>query len=145
MFDWNEYNRWMDQAKYTLSSIRADIDYGSYSWACFKAHQAVEYALKAFLRGAGKSAFGHDLRELFNEIKEYCQAEKNIEEYMLLLSKYYIPPRYPDAFPGGAPYKFYTLQEAKEAFSKASKIIDWVSKCVERLRKTSERAYSRKE
>lgn len=123
MFDWDEYNRWMEQAKYTLSSIEADINYGSYSWACFKAHQAVEYALKAFLHSTGRSAFGHDLRELFNEMRKYCQPEKNVE-YVLLLSKYYIPPRSPDALLGGAPYKFYTLQEAREAFDKASKIID---------------------
>jgi len=144
MFDWDEYERWMDQAKYTLRSIEADVSFGSYSWACFKAHQAAEYALKAFLRGAGKPAFGHDLRSLALEAGEYCDHE-SILDRVLLLSKYYIPPRCPDAFPGGAPYQFYTRSEAEEAYKSAEEVIRWVEECVRRLKEADKREGEGKE
>ncbi len=137
MFDWDEYVRWMEQAKYTLDSIRADIIFGSYSWACFKAHQAAEYALRAFLRGSGKPAFGHDLRELARSVAEYCGLDEEILEATLSLSKYYIPPRYPDAFPGGSPYQFYSKKDAEGAREYARKIIEWVESCAERLREAT--------
>ncbi len=51
MLDWDEYRRWLDQAKATLRSIKADLEFGGYNWACFKAHQTAKYALKALLSG----------------------------------------------------------------------------------------------
>jgi len=137
MFDWDEYERWMDQARYTLASIKADLNFGSYSWACFKAHQAAEYALKAFLRGAGKTAFGYDLRELAIAAAEYCGFLEEVLEDALFLSKFYIPPRYPDSFPGGSPYQFYTRRDAESAFKAAERIIDWVDRCAERLKEAA--------
>ncbi len=133
MFDWEEYKRWIDQARYTLSSMEADIEHGSYSWACFKAHQVAEYSLKAFLRGAGLPAFGHDLRDLYEKFNSYCEVD--MREEILELSKYYIPTRYPDAFPGGSPYQFYTLEEAKRSLAYAKRVIEEVEECAERIKK----------
>ncbi len=139
MFDWSEYERWMEQARHTLSSIKADLEFGSYGWACFKAQQAAELALKAFLRGAGRPAFGHDLRELAIALSEYCRPSDDLMEDALFLSKFYIPPRYPYAFPSGAPYQFYTRREAENAFRFASRILEWVEECARRLREIIER------
>jgi len=47
----------MKQAEHTLRSIEADLGFGSYSWACFKAQQAAELAIKAMLRAMGRPAF----------------------------------------------------------------------------------------
>ncbi len=138
MFDWSEYERWMAQAKHTLQSMRADMEFGSYGWACFKAQQAAELALKAFLRGAGRPAFGRDLRELALAASEHCGPLGDLMEDVLLLAKFYIPPRYPGAFPGGAPYQFYTRGEAEKAFRSASRVLEWVERCAERLRETAE-------
>lgn len=135
MIDWNEYKRWLDQAKATLRSIKADIEYGSYNWACFKAHQAVEYALKALLRGAGRPAFGHDLIRLYTELKGFCGSNEKVKEYLMVLSKYYIPPRYPDAFPEGASYSYYTRNEAERAYELAFTVIDWVERCAGGVKK----------
>ncbi len=128
MFDWDEYRRWMRQARHTLESIRADMEYGNYDWACFKAQQVAEYSLKALLRGVGEPAFGHDLRDLLERAKEYC--ELNLESEVARLSKFYIPTRYPDAFPGGSPYEFYTREEAEEALKIAEKVYWEVERCV---------------
>ena len=135
MYDWDEYERWIKQAKHTFNAIKADIQFKNYSWACFKAHQAAEYALKGFLRGTGQPAFGYDLRALTMEVAKYCGSSRDVTEAVLALSKFYIPSRYPDAFPGGAPYEFYTQKDAEEALAYARKIIDWVEACVKRLRK----------
>ena len=45
MLDCQEAKRWLKQAKYTIESIRVDINGGFHSWACFKAHQAAELSL----------------------------------------------------------------------------------------------------
>ena len=52
--DEEEYNRWMKNAQTTLRSAINDKSSQFYNWACFKAQQAAEYAVKAYLRGIGK-------------------------------------------------------------------------------------------
>ncbi|HIC93237.1 MAG TPA: HEPN domain-containing protein [Anaerolineae bacterium] len=61
LFDQDEFFRWMRQAEHTLTSAQRDAAEGDYSWACFKAQQAAEYAAKALLRGLGLPAFGHSI------------------------------------------------------------------------------------
>ncbi|MDK2373151.1 MAG: HEPN domain-containing protein [Candidatus Korarchaeota archaeon] len=131
MFDWEEYRRWIAQAEHTLRSIEADIRNGSFDWACFKAQQAAELALKALLRGAGREAFGHDLRKLHEEFKEICGSD--FEGEVLHLSKFYIPARYPDAFPGGSPYEFFSLRDAETALDMARRVLEGVKRCASRI------------
>ena len=129
--DWEEYNRWMRQALHTLRLIDADIEYGGYSWACFKAQQAAEYALKAILRCLGRPAFGHELRSLCLEVREICgDVPKDVWRCVLMLDKMYIPTRYPDAFSSGSPFEYYNREEAEEAKSCAEKVISWIELCV---------------
>lgn len=52
--DIEEYERWIKSAEKTLQSAKEDLERGDYNWACFKAQQAAEKALKAFLYGLGK-------------------------------------------------------------------------------------------
>jgi len=49
--DEGEFSRWMRSSTRTLESARRDLEAGDYSWACFKAHQAVEKALKVLPMG----------------------------------------------------------------------------------------------
>lgn len=44
------------------------------------------------------------------------------------MEKFYIPTRYPDAFPEGNLYEFYDTEEADEALKYSSKIIEFVRK-----------------
>ena len=127
MLDWEEYRRWIAQAEHTLRSIDADIGNGSYDWACSKAQQVAELSFKALLRGAGKRAFGHDLKELYEMFRELCGSDLLRE--VLSLSKFYIPARYPDAFPGGSPYEFFTLEEAETAREMARRVLEEVKRC----------------
>lgn len=134
MLDWFEYERWMSQALKTYELIDADIEHEGYSWACFKAHQAAEYAIKALLYLAGKPGFGHDLLALARAASTVCgEPDASTRRCIVMLDKMYIPPRYPDAFPGGAPWEHYTLEEALEAKECARLVIDWVRRCARDL------------
>ncbi len=137
MLDRVEYERWMSQAKKTFELIDADIEYGGYSWACFKAQQAAELALKALLLLYGEPLFTHDLSKLLRRASQLCGMEppEEVKECVALLDKMYIPPRYPDAFPEGAPWEHYTKREALEAKECARRIMEWVERCATRALK----------
>jgi len=110
-----------------LRSIDADMSASNYSWACFKAQQTAELALKALLRAMGKPAFGHNLVVLFNDLVNYCgNAGDRLRFCVGYLDKMYVMPHYPDAFVEGVPFERYTREEAVEALNRASLIINWV-------------------
>ena len=134
VLDVKEYRRWMSQARKTLELVDADIEYGGYSWACFKAQQAAEYALKALLMLYGEPLFTHDLSRLLRRASELCGEEppEEVVECVFMLDKMYIPPRYPDAFPEGAPWEHYTRREALEAKECAVRVVRWVERCAAR-------------
>lgn len=98
MFDCEEAARWLRQAEYTLRSDESDERLGFYAWACFKAHQVAEYALKALLRGAGLESFGYDLLSLWSKARRICTELEGLKDCITLLNKLYIPTRYPDAW-----------------------------------------------
>lgn len=112
----------------TLESARRDLDHGDYNWACFKAHQAAEKALKAILWSLGKPRGGHSLISLLNYLLEVLgvDAPGRIREICLRLDKHYIPTRYPDAWSEGAPEDYYSRSEAEEAIALAYEVIGWV-------------------
>ena len=131
MLDCEEARRWLRQARYTLNAIDADVGGGFYSWACFKAHQAAEFALKAVLRAVGSEAFGHDLVDLWRRALRFCGDLGGLRDCVALLNKMYIPPRYPDAWAGGAvPYESYTERDAREARECAARMIGLVEECL---------------
>jgi len=134
MFDCDEAMRWFKQARHTLESARVDRDAGFYNWSCFKSHQASEYALKSVLRGAGIASFGHDLVGLWRGAVDLCKGLGELFECITLLNKMYIPPRYPDAWAGGAlPYENYTRRDAEESISCAERILSCIEKCLGEL------------
>ena len=61
MLGYEEYSRWMTTSKETLDSARGNLSRGDYNWSCFKAQQAVEFAVKALLYGLGEPPYGHSV------------------------------------------------------------------------------------
>ncbi|MEM3109533.1 MAG: HEPN domain-containing protein [Candidatus Bathyarchaeia archaeon] len=125
MLDDEEYHRWMRSSRMTLESARGDLERGDYNWACFKAHQAAEFAVKALLHGLGLPAHGHGVSKLLMELPEGLEAHGMLREAKAL-DKYYVPTRYPDAWAEGTPEDYYTGEDAEEAVGYAKKIIDKV-------------------
>jgi len=133
--DENEFSRWMRSSLHTLESAKRDLRFDDYAWACFKAHQAAEKALKAFLWGVGKPRAGHSLTHLLRYLAEVV-GEKPLDDIVYacsVLDKYYIPIRYPNTWVEGAPEDFFTSREAEEAIKLAEKIINWVRDLWQRL------------
>jgi len=127
-FDWEEYRRWLEQARHTLASAHRDLEAGDYAWACFKAQQAGEYAIKGVLRGIGRLAAGHSILKLLTELKETGMHLPDMSSYARTLDRHYIPPRYPDAYPAGSPFEFYDEKTAREAIQAAAVLVDFASK-----------------
>ncbi len=118
----------------TLESSKNDLESGFYNWACFKAQQAAELALKALLWSLGNPKPGHSLPRLLSEIEKLgIEVDEDIKEASVRLAKYYIATRYPDAWSEGVPEEYYTKDEAQEAIGYATKIIDWVRSIWKRL------------
>lgn len=125
--DWEEYERWLAQAKHTLASAERDAEEGDYDWASFKAQQAGEYALKGLLRGLGQTAHGHSLKRLLSALEGVGVAvPPGLVEAAQELDIHYVPARYPDAYPEGSPFEFYNAKRAREALEAARRILAWV-------------------
>lgn len=128
--DCTEYSRWFRHAEYTLRAVETDLSAGNYSWSCFKAQQAAEFAIKALLRALGRPAFGHNLVALSSELADYCGGlDTRLRFCIGYLDKMYTSSRYPDAFVEGAPYERYTREEAVEAGECARLVLEWVKRC----------------
>ena len=92
MLDEREFERWFEAAKRGLESARGDLDRGDYNWACFKAQQAAELAVKGLLHGLGMPAYGHSVSRLLRQLEEKgLAASEDIVQAAKDLDKYYVP------------------------------------------------------
>lgn len=110
-------------AERTSRSAAGDAEAGDYNWACFKAHQAGGYAVKALLYGVGKPARGHAITKLLQEASQFVKVGEEVWEWAALLDKFYVPTRYVDAWSEGAPYEYYTRRDAEAALRAAEGLI----------------------
>lgn len=125
LLDGSEFSRWISMARKTLESARGDLRRGDYNWACFKAQQSAEFAIKAILRGLGLESYGHSVSALLLKLPKDLDASSIMQEAKTL-DKYYVPTRYPNAWSEGLPTDYYTEQDSLQAISYAEKIIEWV-------------------
>ncbi len=123
--DCEEFRRWYSQAKHTFGLIDTDIVNEGYSWACFKAQQAGEMALKSVLKAVGRDSFGHGLLRLYRDCTGIIGGDPDITGSVSYLDKLYITPRYPDAFTEGSPWEHFTKGDATLAKDAAEKILAW--------------------
>ena len=126
MFDEEEFKRWIKQAEQTLKSAERDKNAGDYSWACFKAHQSAEFAIKGLLYGLGIMAYGRSLKKLLETLSQRIKVPEEIARKAKILDRHYIPKRYPDAHVEGSPFEFYDEEDAEEALKSAEKILEFV-------------------
>lgn len=124
-----EFDRWYRQAVRNLEAARSDLASGFYEWACFKAQQAAELAVKALLRARGVPRGGHSVLKLLEiaEAELGLQVPQELKEAAAELDNMYIPPRYPDAFAEGSPYEFFTKAMAERAMANAERILRWAA------------------
>jgi len=114
---------WLRQAQLDLAAARDVAAKGHYEWACFAAQQAAEKGVKALHESMGTEAWGHSVVELLRGVE---RVPGGILDAAKALDKHYIPSRYPNSHPSGAPGDLYTLPEAERALSDAEKVIHYV-------------------
>jgi HEPN domain-containing protein len=116
---------WLNQAVRDLEQAQDSRHAGRHEWACFAAQQAAEKAVKALHLHLGQEAWGHVIAKLLQELPEAVQMKENLIEKARVLDNFYIPARYPNSHPQGAPFEHYGPLQSEAAINYASEIVDF--------------------
>ncbi|MCT0200809.1 HEPN domain-containing protein [Synechococcus sp. CS-1325] len=120
---------WLHQALADLELAAVGAEAGHHEWACFACHQAVEKALKALHLQRGQQIWGHGLGRAFRDLPAPDQealtlAVTDLEDRLRILDALYIPTRYPDSLPDGAPTDHFGRLQSEDAFRHARSLVD---------------------
>ncbi|MEB3305699.1 MAG: HEPN domain-containing protein [Cyanobacteriota bacterium] len=120
---------WLHQARADLDLAEVSAASGHHEWACFACHQAVEKALKALHLHHGQQAWGHGLGRCFRDLPSsvrlaLSQGVSDLEDRLRVLDALYIPTRYPDSLPDGAPSDHFGRLQSDDALRHARSIVD---------------------
>mgnify|MGYP000008676130 CR=1 FL=1 len=116
---------WLKQAKRDLESAEYALGGGFYEWACFLSQQSAEKAVKAVFQRLGAEVFGHSVAGLLQSLPENLKPDSSFLDTAKELDKAYIPTRYPNAHPEGAPCDLYTEGEARRLIEYAKGIVKY--------------------
>ncbi len=117
---------WMNQALRDLEQAEDSRAARRHEWACFAADQAPEKAVKALHLHLGQEAWGHVIARLLLDLPGSVALPKDLVEKGRVLDNFYIPPRYPNSHPEGAPFEHYGPLQSEEAIRYAREIVDFV-------------------
>jgi len=117
---------WFKQAQRDLEQAEDSRRADRHEWACFAAHQAGEKAVKALHLHLGQEAWGHVVAKLLRDLPTSAGVAPMLVEQGRVLDTFYIPPRYPNSHPEGAPFEHYGPLQSEEALRFAGAIIDFV-------------------
>jgi HEPN domain-containing protein len=120
----NRVRDWWAQAERDLEQARASRDEGRHEWACFASHQAAEKAVKALHLHSGQEAWGHVVARLLQELP--AAPPGDLVEKAKVLDNFYVPSRYPNGHPEGAPFEHYGPLQSTEAIRHAGEILEFV-------------------
>jgi len=121
----NRSQDWIEEARRELEAAKDLYNTNHNAWACFTCHQVVEKSLKGILEIFKNSIFGHNLVNLIKNVKKFVNVPKKIEDACFILNRYYIPTRYPDAYPSGVPAEMYNDSDASQALKLAEEVYNF--------------------
>jgi HEPN domain-containing protein len=98
-------NDWFQQAKRDLDQAKSSKAEARHEWACFAAQQAAEKAVKALHLSLGQEAWGRVVARLLKELPIAVPDE--LIDKAKVLDAFYIPTRYANGHPEGAPFEHY--------------------------------------
>jgi HEPN domain-containing protein len=117
---------WLGQALRDLEQAEDSRRADRHEWSCFAAHQAAEKAVKALHLHLGQEAWGHVVARLLRELPASVSVPPELVEKARVLDGFYIPTRYPNSHPEGAPFEHYGPLQSGEAVQYARAIIAFV-------------------
>ena len=120
----NRARDWLNQAMRDLEQAEDSRRVGRHEWACFAAQQAAEKAVKALHLHLGQEAWGHVVARLLQELPGTIRVPAELVEKGRVLDSFYIPPRYPNSHPEGAPFEHYGPLQSEEAIRYAHEILE---------------------
>jgi HEPN domain-containing protein len=116
---------WFNQAVRDLEQAEDSKAAGRHEWACFAAQQAAEKAVMAQHLHCGQEFWGHVIARSLQELPESVVVTDDLIEKAKVLDNFYIPARYPNSHPSGAPFEHYGPLQSKTALAYAREIIDF--------------------
>ncbi|MER3457782.1 MAG: hypothetical protein C4309_03290 [Chloroflexota bacterium] len=115
---------WLNQAIRDLEQAEDLYRAERHEWACFAAQQAAEKAVKALHLHHGQEAWGHVIARLLRELARVVPVPEELVEKGRVLDNFYIPLRYPNSHPEGAPFEHYGPLHSEEALRYAREILE---------------------
>ncbi len=124
---------WLRQAEADLALARHATGGGRHEWACFAAQQSAEKAVKAVHLSLGQEAWGHSVTELLQGLRaRIADLAPGLLDRARALDKLYVPTRYPNGLPAGAPADYFTRAEAERAIADAEVILEFCRRALPR-------------
>jgi len=117
---------WLTQARRDLAQAEDSRRAERHEWACFAAQQAAEKAVKALHLACGQEAWGHVIAKLLRELPDTISVPPVLVEKGRVLDNFYIPSRYPNSHPEGAPGEHYGPLQSEQAVQYAGEIIAFI-------------------
>ena len=125
--------RWFEQARADLKTAKDCLKDGNYYASAFFSQQSAEKALKAFLYLRGfRAIITHSVVALIEEIAKFKKEFKKFVDSGKELDKHYIGSRYPNFYPKGPAFKYYTEEDARKCLRYATSILREVRKFLRR-------------
>ena len=115
---------WLNQAIRDLEQAQDSQNAGRHEWTCFAAQQAAEKAVKALYLHPGRKR-GQIIARLLAELPASVAAPSSLMDKARVLDNFYIPARYPNSHPQGAPFEHYGPLQSEAAIRYAREIIDF--------------------
>ncbi|MEM3506151.1 MAG: HEPN domain-containing protein [Candidatus Bathyarchaeia archaeon] len=119
---------WLDQAEGDLKAAKDLHNTGNYAWSCFASQQSAEKSLKAIAESLATPSIGHNLIILISTISKKIEIPISIKSACKRLNRFYIPTRYPNAFPSGAPIHMYDDEDSIQAIKDAEEVFNFAKK-----------------
>ncbi len=117
---------WLKQALRDLEQAEDSRRAGRHEWACFAAQQAAEKAVTALHLSRGQEAWGHVIARLLLDLPPDLTVPPDLIDRAKVLDNFYIPARYPNSHPAGAPFEHYGALQSDSAIAYAREIIGYV-------------------
>lgn len=124
-----EINEWLRFVERDMKAAEVLLREKLYYTVCFHTQQAVEKAIKAYrLKKGRRTTKIHSLSGLLDKDPDIKEEFSHLLDEIEFLDQFYIPVRYPDAFPGSLPEGLPNKKDATKSLQYAEEIVEFVKK-----------------